>query len=51
MDSAGRCGPTKRVAVVIEREFGVRYHPAHVSKVLRALDWSVQKPPPRQPAR
>jgi transposase len=35
---------TKRVATVIEREFGVRYHPAHVSKLLRALGWTVQKP-------
>jgi transposase len=35
---------TKRVAIVIEREFGVRYHPAHVSRLLRELGWSVQKP-------
>ena len=33
-----------RVAAVIEREFGVRYHPAHVSRLLRALGWSVQQP-------
>jgi transposase len=33
-----------RVAAVIEREFGVRYHPAHVSRLLRALGWSVQRP-------
>ena len=32
---------TTRVAAVIEREFGVRYHPAHVSRLLRAVGWSV----------
>ncbi len=35
---------TPRVAAVIEREFGVRYHPAHVSRLLRAVGWSVQRP-------
>ena len=35
---------TPRVAAVIEREFGVRYHPAHVSRLLRAVGWSVQQP-------
>jgi transposase len=35
---------TKRVATLIEREFGVRYHPAHVSRLLRAAGWSAQKP-------
>lgn len=35
------CG---RVAQLIERAFGVRYHPAHVSRLLRALGWSLQKP-------
>jgi transposase len=34
----------KRVARVIRREFGVRYHPNHVGKLLRAAGWSVQKP-------
>jgi transposase len=33
-----------RAAAVIEREFRVRYHPAHVSRLLRALGWSVQRP-------
>ena len=33
-----------RVTAVIQREFGVRYHPAHVWKVLTALGWSCQKP-------
>jgi len=35
---------TARVATVIEDVFGVRYHPAHVSRLLRAIAWSVQKP-------
>lgn len=34
----------ERVAKVIEREFGVAYHPAHVWKILAAMDWSCQKP-------
>src|SRR5215216_2530708 len=34
----------KRVATVIRREFGVRYHPHHVGRLLRAAGWSVQKP-------
>jgi len=35
---------TKRVAAVITREFSVRYHPAHVSRLLAACGWSCQKP-------
>jgi len=35
---------TARVAAVIEREFDVHYHPAHVSRLLRAIGWSRQKP-------
>src|ERR671912_2992981 len=34
----------ERVAIVIRREFGVSYHPAHVSRVVRALGLSLQKP-------
>jgi len=30
--------------VIIAGEFGVRYHPGHVSKLLKELDWSLQKP-------
>jgi transposase len=41
---AGDVWTTARATAVIERELGVRYHPAHVSRLLRALDWSVQKP-------
>jgi transposase len=33
-----------RVAAVIHQAFGVRYHPAHVWKVLTGLGWSCQKP-------
>jgi len=33
-----------RVAQVIERRFGVAYHPAHVWKILGKLGWSCQKP-------
>jgi transposase len=33
-----------RVAVVIERTFGVRYHRDHVSRILRACGWSRQQP-------
>jgi len=33
-----------RVAQVIEREFGVQYHPAHVWRILDGLGWSCQKP-------
>jgi transposase len=29
---------------VIERSFGISYHPAHVWKILRACGWSAQKP-------
>ena len=35
---------TKRIAVVIKRAFGVGYHPAHVSRLMRQLGWTVQKP-------
>ena len=34
----------KRVAEVICKEFGVSYHPAHVSRLLKALRHSLQKP-------
>ncbi len=33
-----------RVATVITRAFGVRYHPNHVGKLLRAAGWTAQKP-------
>ena len=36
-----------RVQQVIVREFGVRYHPNYVNRLLRRLDWSLQQPLPR----
>jgi transposase len=33
-----------RVAEVIRKEFGVSYHPSHVSRLLKALRQSLQKP-------
>ena len=35
---------TKRIAVVIKRTCGVSYHPAHISRLMRQLGWTVQKP-------
>lgn len=35
---------TARVAALVKREFQVTYHPAHISRLLRALGWSVQQP-------
>lgn len=35
---------TRRIARLIEREFGVAYHPAHVSRILADCGWSWQKP-------
>ena len=34
-----------RIAQVMARRFGVRYHVDHLSRRLRALGWSPQKPP------
>jgi transposase len=34
----------ERVGKVIEREFGVSYHPTHVGRILRDLGWTQQKP-------
>jgi transposase len=36
-----------RVAQVIEREFGVTYHAAHVGRILHELGWTYQKPEQR----
>src|SRR5215207_9180389 len=40
----GEAWTCERVAIVIRREFGVGYHPAHVSRLLKALSHSLQKP-------
>jgi len=34
----------ERVAIVIRKEFGVLYHPAHVSRLVRKSGLSLQKP-------
>lgn len=36
-----------RVARVIHRVTGVRYHPGHVWRILGALDWTLQRPATR----
>jgi transposase len=41
---AGDVWTADRVAVVIERTFGVSYHRDHVSRILRACGWSRQQP-------
>lgn len=35
---------TRRVAQLLGDQFGVYYHPAHVSRLLRQIGWSCQKP-------
>ena len=40
----GEVWTTKRVAAVIKQTFGIRYHPAHVSRLLRQQGLSLQKP-------
>ena len=36
-----------RIAQVIRRLFGVRYHPRHVWRILRRMGWSCQRPEAR----
>lgn len=40
----GEIWTTKRSAALIKERFGVSYHPAHVSRIVRALGQSVQLP-------
>jgi len=40
----GQVWTSGRVAEVIKRQFGVKYHPAHCSRILRALKHRVHKP-------
>lgn len=35
---------TGRVAELIEQEFGITYHSAHVWRILRRMGWSCQRP-------
>ena len=41
---AGDVWTCKRVGVVIERMFGVKYHLSQVARILHNIGWSVQKP-------
>jgi transposase len=41
---AGDLWTCERIAEVIRREFGVRYDPSHISRLMRQCRWSVQKP-------
>ena len=34
----------KRIASVIQKEFGVQYHPNHIWRILRGAEWSCQVP-------
>lgn len=34
----------ERVGHLIERQFEIQYHPGHVWKILRSLNWSPQRP-------
>ena len=43
-DFRGELWTCARVAEVIRREFGVSYHKDHVSRLLKALGWTPQKP-------
>lgn len=43
----GQVWTAARVAQVIKREFGVRYHPTHCSRLLKAIRLSRQKPDTR----
>jgi transposase len=40
----GAVWTTKRIATVIQETFGVRYHPAHISRLMRQLRQSSQLP-------
>lgn len=40
----GQVWTTKRITHLMGLRLGVRYHPAHVSRLVRAVGWSVQQP-------
>jgi len=40
----GEVWTNPRIAQVIRREFGISYHPAHVSRIMDELGWTPQKP-------
>lgn len=35
---------TVRIAEVVQRKFGIRYHRAHVGRLMHSLKWTPQKP-------
>ena len=37
-------GLAPRIAEMVEREFGVRYHPDHIGRLMHSLGWTPQKP-------
>jgi transposase len=41
---AGAVWTTARIAELIQREYGVQYHPDYIGPLLRACGWSVQRP-------
>jgi transposase len=41
---AGERWTQKRVRAVLQREFGVTYHPSHISRLLARWGWSRQRP-------
>jgi transposase len=41
---SGQVWTTKRIAWLIQYYFGVKYHRAHISRLLRQLNWTLQKP-------
>lgn len=41
------CWTLPRIAAVIERQFGVTYHPNYLNRLLAQLGWSPQLPLPR----
>src|SRR5690348_5596615 len=43
----GAVWTTHRVAQLLAKQFGVKYHPAHMSRLLKGLNYSVQKPAER----
>ena len=40
----GQVWTQSRIARLIKREFGVVYHPRHIGRLLKRLNWSPQKP-------
>jgi transposase len=38
---------TQRIAELIQREFGVRYHRDHIGRLMHSLHWTHQKPEKR----